>query len=73
MYLDCDTTPPLRSRWVRGRLTASVNAAKKLLADASDGQVGLYESAAGNGFAGYVIKYPGEAPYFEAADADDAS
>lgn len=73
MYLDCDTTPPLRSRHVRGRLTAAVNAAKKLLASATEGQVGLYESAAGTGFAGYVIKYPGQEPYHEPAPAEDAA
>ena len=80
MYLDCDTTPPLRGRWTdhpdgftQKRLDAAVRIATKMLADVTEGQIGIYESAAGAGFAGYVIKYPGEAAYFEAANHADAA
>jgi hypothetical protein len=68
MYLDCDTTPAIRSRYVRGKLQSSVRRASRLLTlGQADGQIGIYETSLGDGFAGYVIKYAGEEPYFEPA------
>lgn len=67
MYLDCDTTPPLRS----GNTPCGVEMAKKLaltrLKDVKEGQIGIYQSYLGD-FVGYAIKYAGEEPYFEPAE-----
>lgn len=65
MYLDCDTTPPLRSTYSSRSVERAVEVAKRKLARVTEGQIGVYENHLGCGFKGYVIKYPGEAPYFE--------
>jgi hypothetical protein len=69
MYLDCDTTPPLRSRFLEVRTTKSaVKKAKIYIGAATEGQIGIYENSQGVGFKGYVIKYAGQEPYFEPAE-----
>lgn len=69
MFLDCDTTPPIRSVYAGGRsLQVAIAAAKKkLLAANAEGQIGIYTTAFGSTFHGYVIRYPGKEPYFEKA------
>ena len=69
MHLDCDTTPPLKSRYVSKayKLDTVIQIATDLIGEATEGQIGIYDSNRGDGFKGYVIKYPGAAPYFEAA------
>jgi hypothetical protein len=70
MYLDCDTTPAIRSRYVRGKLQSSIQFASHLLTHQNaEGQIGVYESHGGD-FRGYVIKYAGEEPYFEPAEEE---
>ena len=66
MYLDCDTTPPLKSCYVSKayKLETVIKIATDIIADAKEGQIGIY----GEGFHGYVIKYAGQTPYFEAAE-----
>lgn len=65
LYLDCDTTPPIRSRYTRGSgLTAAKVEALALIRNA-EGQIGIYEHAAGGSFHGYVIRYRGQEPFFE--------
>lgn len=72
MHLDCDTTPPLKSRHVSKayKLDTVIKIASELISEASEGQIGIYNSRIGDGFKGYVIKYPGKEPYFEAAAKD---
>jgi hypothetical protein len=69
MHLDCDTTPPLKSRYVSKAygLETVIKIATDLIGEAAEGQIGIYQSRMGDGFKGYVIKYPGQTPYFEAA------
>lgn len=69
MYLDCDTTPPIRSVYAGGRsLKRAIAAAESKLTEAdAEGQIGIYATARGNSFHGYVIRYKGETPYFEEA------
>lgn len=72
MHLDCDTTPPLKSRHVSKAygLETVIKIATDLIGEATEGQIGIYNTRMGDGFKGYVIKYPGETPYFEAAEAE---
>jgi hypothetical protein len=70
MHLDCDTTPPLKSRHVSKayKLDMVIKIASDLLIEeAAEGQIGIYDTRMGDGFKGYVIKYHGQTPYFEAA------
>lgn len=68
MYLDCDTTPPLRSRYLAcKRLEAAQKVALAKLSEVTEGQIGIYDNHVGAGFKGYAIKYPGQTPYFEDA------
>ena len=74
-YLDCDTTPPLRSKYVAAR---TVEAAKQValsgLDKVTEGQIGIYKNALGfGGFFGYAIKYAGQTPYFEVAEEESAA
>lgn len=70
MYLDYDTTPPVRSRYLAcKRLEVAQKAAFAQLNEVTEGQVGIYDNHVGAGFKGYAIKYPGQTPYFEAAPA----
>lgn len=73
MHLDCDTTPPLKSRHVSKayKLDMVIEIATGVIADAVEGQIGIYETRLGDGFKGYVIKYAGQAPYFEPAPAEE--
>lgn len=65
MYLDCDTTPAIKSRYTR----YGVKFAMKLMMKANaEGQIGIYETCLGDGFKGYVIRYAGRDPYFEPAE-----
>lgn len=70
MYLDCDTTPPMASRYVPPKTTSG--AVKNAICKMEEKQIteGQYENSVGVGFKGYVIKYPGQEPYFEAAPAE---
>ena len=70
MYLDCDTTPIIRGRTVRGSLEAAKRAALKLIAFANEGQIGIYDNASGGQFYGYAIKYRGERPFFEERETE---
>lgn len=74
MYLDCDTAPPLKSHYVSKayRLEMVIKIATDFIADATEGQIGIYDSPRGDGFHGYVIKYAGQTPYFEAAAEEPA-
>lgn len=69
-YLDMDTTPPQRSRYVRAGHNRAVKLALAAMADVKEGQIGVYADSTGNGFVGYAIRYEGEPPYFEPAEAD---
>lgn len=73
MHLDCDTTPPLKSRHVSKayRLDMVIKIASEIIEEATEGQIGIYQTRQGDGFKGYVIKYPGQTPYFEAATEED--
>lgn len=75
MYLDCDTTPALKSRHVSKAyaLDMVIKIATDLIAEATDGQIGIYDNPRGDGFHGYVIKYAGETPYFEAAEEEESA
>jgi hypothetical protein len=56
-WLDCDTTPAMRSRYSkRVRLDAVIRDATSLVTLADNGQIGIYASAWGGEFFGYVIK-----------------
>ena len=57
----------------RKRLPFVVEEAKRHFAryEVNSGQIGLYDYYGGGAFYGYVIKYPGEAPYFEPAPKED--
>lgn len=76
MYLDTDTSPPIKSCRTRHpdgytarRLQAAVTLAEQLLTDAdAEGQIGIYDAYVVGPFRGYVIRYKGQAPYFEAAE-----
>ncbi len=73
MHLDCDTTPPLKSRYVSKayQLETVIEIASKLIAEhATEGQIGIYDNRNGDGFKGYVIRYAGQAPYFEPAPSE---
>jgi hypothetical protein len=71
MYLDCDTEPTLPGRLIRAkRLETAIARAARLLADRT-GQIGIYATCRGDGFAGYVIRYPGEEAYFEPVGEDE--
>ena len=74
MYLDCDTTPPLKSRYVsKGyKLELVIKIASEMITEATEGQIGIYNTPRGDGFHGYVIKYAGRPPYFEPAEVPDA-
>lgn len=69
MYLDSDTTPPIRSVYAGGRsLKKAIAVAESKLIEAdAEGQIGIYATAHGDTFHGYVIRYAGQSPYFEAA------
>lgn len=68
MYLDCDTMPPLKGRYINcKRLDVAQRKAFAELSKVSEGQIGIYDNHIGIGFKGYAIKYPGQEPYFEAA------
>lgn len=62
-YLDADAQG-VRSRYVVGSRGALDTACAALI-EAGEGQIGIYRSHIGDGFGGYVIKYPDQAPYFE--------
>lgn len=65
LFLDCDTTPALRSGYIRQRSTeGAVREATKRIAAAAEGQIGIYDNGVGVGSRGYVIKHDGEV-YFE--------
>ncbi len=70
MFLDCDTKPSLRSKSLRTKhLEIAIEEAKTYLAEAVEGQIGIYDSSySGSDFHGYVIKYPDQEPYFEASE-----
>jgi hypothetical protein len=70
MYLDCDTTPPIHSVYAGGKsLKKAIATAERKLIDANaEGQIGIYCRHAGSAFYGYVIRYAGEAPYFESPE-----
>jgi len=69
MYLDCDTTPPLRSRNLSVK---TIDAAKRrafaLLDGIDEGQIAIYRDYLGE-FLGYAIKPAAAAAFFE--DATD--
>lgn len=70
-YLDCDTTPSIRSRYAKRKTPALFKAEALALADTvTEGQIGVYDSLFGGTFYGYAIKYPGQAAYFEEATED---
>lgn len=67
MYLDCDTTPPLQSKYIGARtIKTAINRAVAEMKKCAvvEGQIGVYDSHIGP-FRGYVIKYAGDEPYFE--------
>ena len=69
MYLDCDTTPPLRSHKLLlkptpGGVESAVRAALLYIEEAKEGQIGIYDDHASLNFHGYVIKYPGQRAVF---------
>jgi hypothetical protein len=66
-YLDTDTTPALRGRFAYKGLDATISFALGLVGRCTDGQIGIYTSARGDGFKGYAINDGVNAPYFEAA------
>jgi hypothetical protein len=67
MWLDADFEGG-RGRSLRGSsLNAAVREAKKMLEGAPEGQVGIFTAYVIGDFLGYVIKQPGEVPYFEPA------
>ena len=67
MYLDCDTTPPLRSRTLRVKTPdAAKRRAFALLDGVTEGQIALYRDYLGE-FLGYAIKPASGAPFFEEA------
>jgi hypothetical protein len=70
MYLDCDTTPPLKSHYVSKAYTLDtvIKIATDFIGGAAEGQIGIYNTPRGDGFRGYVIKYAGKPPYFERAE-----
>lgn len=71
MYLDFDTTPPIRSRYLASKkLETAQRFAFNKLGKVAEGQIGIYDNHIGAGFKGYAIKYPGQEPYFEAAEAN---
>jgi hypothetical protein len=79
MYLDCDTTPPVRSRITKGpggftrkRLDRAIKTAAQLLENVMEGQIGIYDDYAPAAFRGYVIKRPGESVYFERPEPEEA-
>jgi hypothetical protein len=70
-WLDCDTTPTIRGRYSkRKRLAAVIRDAETILATVKHGQIGLYASAFGGPFFGYVIKdYDGSIRFEAPTDA----
>lgn len=72
-WLDCDTTPAIRSRYSkRARLDAVIRDATALIGRAANGQIGIYASAWGGDFFGYVIKDYDGSIRFEAATPESA-
>ncbi len=75
-YLACeDVTPTVQSRDLH---TSKIETAKKrafsLLADAVEGQIGIWErNYDGGQFFGYAIKHAGEEPYFEEPEKAEQS
>lgn len=68
MYLDCDTTPPTHGGYIRSKtVLGAIRVAKSLMSKSGvlEGQIGIYENGVGDGFKGYVIRYPNSEPYFE--------
>ncbi len=53
-YLDTNTMPPI-----------AIARAFDLLRKVDEGQIGIYTSAMGGIFKGYVIRRPNSEPYFE--------
>jgi hypothetical protein len=73
-WLDCDTSPAIRSRYSkRRRLDAVIRDAEAMLANVDNGQIGIYASAFGGPFFGYVIKDYDRSTRFEAAESTDAA
>lgn len=70
LYLDCDTTPPQRSHYVRGSLERIKAKAQGLVHAATEGQIGIWEHSQGGKFYGYAIHYKGDAPFFEEPDGE---
>ena len=67
MYLDCDTTPPRRSRHCAAkRIEKAVETATSIIQTTREGQIRIYDGYLGE-FRGYVIKHANESPYFEPA------
>jgi hypothetical protein len=72
-YLDCDTSPPTTSRSLYAPKTLDdvIKVATRLLnVGDREGQIGKVFSEK---FYGYVIKYRGKEPYFEAASDEEAA
>lgn len=72
MWLDCDTKPTIQSVYAGGKtLKKAIAVAEQKLIDASaEGQIGIYHRHTGSACLGYVIRYTGEPPYFEAAEKE---
>jgi hypothetical protein len=73
LWLDCDVTPNIKSRYVprKGSESAAKIAARLLNAKAEhEGQIGIYENSIGGKFFGYVIKEKGSQARFEEPPAD---
>ena len=71
MYLDySDVTPPAGPTSGKVAHSKTLDGAKRealaLLANAEEGQIGIYKDYLGD-FLGYAIKYRGQMPYFEEA------
>ena len=51
MYLDCDTTPPLKSGYTMAKkLESSIAAAMAKMAKAIEGQIGIFDRYSGGQF-----------------------
>jgi len=72
-WLDCDTAPAISGRYSkRVRIDAVIREASAILADAESGQIGIYASAWGGEFFGYVIKEHDGSIRFEAPESANA-
>jgi hypothetical protein len=73
LWLDCDVTPTIKSRYVprKGSESAARIATRLLNAKPEhEGQIGIYENSIGGKFFGYVCKYKDKPAYFEEPPAD---